>query len=179
MGLLLLTQGCKLQWPADCMLRRGLGYLKHHWTDNAHFTIWSFPPQPQMPEILFQRKEKTHTFLVHMLLGPDCPSGAEPGYRSGLQLSRRQGKNQTQLIGEVNSVQHHGNENKFLSICFHTCSLKLAAVFLCCQAAWAFCCGAATACLPQCYESYFALKQHKPKQNFVWQGFSLKRNHSI
>lgn len=70
-----------------------------------------------------------------MLLGPDCPSEAELGYRSGLQLSRRQGKNQTQLIGEVNSVQHHGNENKFLSICFHTCSLKLAAVFLCCQAA--------------------------------------------
>lgn len=44
--------------PVDCVLRRGLGYLKHHWTDNAHFTIWSFPPQPQMPETLFQREEK-------------------------------------------------------------------------------------------------------------------------
>lgn len=86
----------------------------------------------------FKEKNKIHTFLVHMLLGADCLSGAEPGYRSGLQVSRWQGKNQTQLIGEVNSVQHHGNESKFLSICFHTCLLKLAAVFLCCQAARAF-----------------------------------------
>lgn len=101
-----------------CVLGRGLGYLKHHWTGNAHFTIWSFPPQPQMPKTLFQRKERIHTFLVHMLLGAECLSEAEPGYRSGLQVSRRQGKNQ--MIGEVNSVQHHGNENKFLTICFHS-----------------------------------------------------------
>lgn len=53
-----------------------------------------------------------------MPLGAECLSEAEPGYRSGLQVSRRQGKNQ--LIGEVNSVQHYGNENKFLIICFHS-----------------------------------------------------------
>lgn len=40
-----------------------------------------------------------------MLLGPDCPSGPEPGYRLGLQVSRREGTNQTGQIGEVNSVQ--------------------------------------------------------------------------
>lgn len=40
-----------------------------------------------------------------MLLGPDCLPEPEPGYRLGLQVSRREGKNQTRLISEVNSVQ--------------------------------------------------------------------------
>lgn len=57
-GLLLLTQGCKPQRPADTMLRRALGYLEHHWTGKAHFTVWSFPAQPQMPETLLKKKKK-------------------------------------------------------------------------------------------------------------------------
>lgn len=155
--------------PAD------LGYLKHHCTDNAHCTIWSFPPQPQMPETLFQRNEIIHTFLVHALLGAACLSEAEPGYRSGLRVSRRQGKNQTQLIGEVNSVQHHGNENKFPSICFHTCLLKLAAVFLCCQAAWAFLLWGCNSMPPSMLWKLFCPQATETEHNFVWQGFSLKK----
>lgn len=52
--LLLLTWGSKPQWPAGSMLRWGLGYLKHAWRDNAHFMVWSFPPQPWMPETLIK-----------------------------------------------------------------------------------------------------------------------------
>lgn len=71
--------------------------------DNARFTVWTSPPQPQMPETLF--KKKNNKIFVHVLLGPDYLSGAEPGYRLGLHVSRRVGKNQTRLTGEVNSVQ--------------------------------------------------------------------------
>lgn len=94
-----------------------------------------------------------------MLLGPDCLSGAEPGYGLWLQVSRKEGKNQTRLIGEVNSVQIPWQREQiptylllYMSSQAHCHVATLPGSM--CILLWG-----CNSMPPECYESYFALKQ--------------------
>lgn len=134
----LLTWGSKPQWPADSMLWCGLGYLEHAWRDNTHFTAWSFPPQPQMPE----------TLIKSIKLLPICywdPTAIRGWTWSQVRAAALQKRGKEWLIGEGTNAQTPWQRE--LTPTYVVLYVSSEA---CCHAAYVFCCGAATACLPEC-----------------------------